>query len=73
VRTGSGIGNASGTAIDFDPAPASGFKLIVQGKTNKQAARELGGSARTIEAHRQAIMEKMKAQSITQLAAIAER
>jgi DNA-binding NarL/FixJ family response regulator len=49
------------------------FKLIVQGKTNKQAARELGGSARTIEAHRQAIMEKMKAQSITQLAAIAER
>jgi DNA-binding NarL/FixJ family response regulator len=49
------------------------FKLIVRGKTNKQAARELGGSARTIEAHRQAIMEKMKAQSITQLAAIAER
>ena len=49
------------------------FELIVQGKTNKQAARELGGSARTIKAHRQAIMEKMKVQSITQLAAIAER
>jgi FixJ family two-component response regulator len=49
------------------------FELMVQGKTNKQAAHELGGSARTIKAHRQAIMEKMKVQSIAQLAVIAER
>jgi len=49
------------------------FELIVKGMTNKQAARELGGSARTVKAHRQAIMEKMKVQSIAQLAAIAER
>ena len=49
------------------------FELIVQGKTNKQVAHELGGSARTIKAHRQVIMAKMKVQSITQLVAIAER
>jgi FixJ family two-component response regulator len=49
------------------------FELIVRGTTNKQAARELGGSARTIKAHRQAIMEKMKVQTLAQLVTFAER
>ena len=34
------------------------FEIIVRGKTNKHAARELGGSERTIKAHRQEIMKK---------------
>jgi FixJ family two-component response regulator len=49
------------------------FEMIVRGKTNKQAARELGGSDRTIKAHRQMIMEKMNAQSLAQLVTMAER
>ena len=49
------------------------FEIIVRGKTNKHAARELGSTERTIKAHRKEIMEKMKVQSLAQLVAIAER
>jgi FixJ family two-component response regulator len=49
------------------------FEIIVRGQTNKHAARELGGSVRTIKAHRQVIMKKMNAQSLAQLVTIAER
>ena len=49
------------------------FEIIVRGKTNKHAARELGSSERTIKAHRQVIMEKMNVQSLAQLVIIAER
>jgi len=49
------------------------FDIIVQGKTNKHAARELGSSERTIKAHREVIMEKMKVQSLAQLVTIAQR
>jgi FixJ family two-component response regulator len=49
------------------------FQIIVRGKTNKHAARELGCTERTIKAHRQVIMEKMKIQSVAQLVTIAER
>jgi FixJ family two-component response regulator len=49
------------------------FEIIVRGKTNKHAARELGSTERTIKAHRQVIMEKMNVQSVVQLVTIAER
>jgi FixJ family two-component response regulator len=49
------------------------FEIIVRGKTNKHAARELGSTERTIKAHRKEIMEKMKVQSLAQLVVIAER
>jgi FixJ family two-component response regulator len=49
------------------------FEIIVRGKTNKHAARELGCSERTIKAHRQVIMKKMNVQSLAQLVTIAER
>ena len=49
------------------------FEIIVRGKTNKHAARELGGSERTIKAHRQVIMKKMDVQSLAQLVILAER
>ena len=49
------------------------FEIIVRGKTNTQAARALGSSARTIKAHREVIMEKMKVHSLPQLVRIAER
>ena len=49
------------------------FKLVVRGKVNKQIALELGISARTIKAHRQRVMEKVRAQSLAELVSIAER
>jgi FixJ family two-component response regulator len=49
------------------------LEFIVRGKTNKHVARDLGSSERTIKAHRQVIMEKMKVQSLAQLVTVAER
>jgi FixJ family two-component response regulator len=49
------------------------FELVVRGKQNKQVARELGSTERTIKAHRQRVTEKMKVTSLAQLVSIAER
>ena len=49
------------------------FVLIVGGKTNKHAARELGVAERTIKAHRHRVMEKMKARSLVELVLAGER
>jgi RNA polymerase sigma factor (sigma-70 family) len=49
------------------------FDRVVQGKINKQIARELGATERTIKAHRQRVMEKMKTQTLAELVSIAER
>ena len=43
------------------------FAFIAMGKTNKQMARELGLSARTIEGYRASIMRKTGAKSATEL------
>lgn len=40
---------------------------VVQGATNKQIARELAVSVRTVELHRARVMEKMTARSLTEL------
>ena len=49
------------------------FHLIVRGKTNKQIARELGTTERTVKAHRHEVMEKMQVHSLAELVSIAER
>jgi FixJ family two-component response regulator len=49
------------------------FALVVRGKLNKQIAHELGTSERTIKAHRHAVMEKLKVQSLAEAVSIAER
>ena len=49
------------------------FGLIVRGRLNKQIAHELGTTERTIKAHRQQVMEKMKVQSLAELVTMAER
>jgi RNA polymerase sigma factor (sigma-70 family) len=49
------------------------FELVVRGKMNKQIAFELGTTERTIKAHRQRVMEKLKATSIAELVSTAER
>jgi FixJ family two-component response regulator len=49
------------------------FGLVVRGKLNKQIAHQLGTTERTIKAHRHQVMEKMKARSLAELVASAER
>jgi FixJ family two-component response regulator len=49
------------------------FELVVRGHTNKQAANALGTTERTIKAHRQQVMEKMRVRSIAELVSLAER
>jgi FixJ family two-component response regulator len=49
------------------------FALIVRGKLNKQIAHDLGASERTIKAHRHAVMQKLKVQSLAEAVSMAER
>ena len=49
------------------------FELVIRGNTNKQVARALGGTERTIKAHRHRVMEKMQVQSLAELVSLAER
>jgi FixJ family two-component response regulator len=49
------------------------FELIVRGNTSKQTARALGGTERTIKAHRHRVMEKMQVRSLAELVSLAER
>ena len=49
------------------------FLLIVRGNTNKQIARALGCTERTIKAHRHRVMEKMQVRSLPELVSHAER
>jgi RNA polymerase sigma factor (sigma-70 family) len=49
------------------------FERVARGKMNKQIARELGTTERTIKAHRQKVMEKLRVESLAELVLIAER
>ena len=49
------------------------FDLVVGGDTNKQIARALGCTERTIKAHRHRVMEKMQVRSLPELVCLAER
>jgi FixJ family two-component response regulator len=49
------------------------FDLVIRGDANKQVARALGCTERTVKAHRHRVMEKMQAQSLPALVSLAER
>ena len=49
------------------------FELVIRGNLNKQVARALGCTERTIKAHRHSVMEKMQVQSLAELVSLAER
>ena len=49
------------------------FLLVIRGNLNKQVARVLGCTERTIKAHRQRVMEKMQAEHVAELVSLAER
>ena len=49
------------------------FLLVIRGSPNKQVARALGCTERTIKAHRHRVMEKMQARTLPELVSLAER
>ena len=49
------------------------FELVIRGDTNKQVARALGCTERTIKAHRHRVMEKMQVRTLPELVSLAER
>ena len=49
------------------------FELVIRGDTNKQVARALGCTERTVKAHRHRVMEKTRAQTLAELVSLAER
>ena len=49
------------------------FELVIRGNINKQVARALGCTERTIKAHRHRVMEKMQVRSLAELVSLAER
>jgi FixJ family two-component response regulator len=48
------------------------FGRVVRGKANKQTARELGITERTVKAHRQRIFQKLRAATVADLVSMAE-
>ena len=57
----------------LSPRERQVFERVVRGKMNKEIARELGATERTIKAHRHHVMEKLQAKSLAELVIIAER
>ena len=57
----------------LSPRERQVFERVVRGKMNKEIARELGTTERTIKAHRHRVMEKVQAASLAELVMIAER
>jgi RNA polymerase sigma factor (sigma-70 family) len=49
------------------------FELVIRGQTNKQVAKALGTTERTIKAHRHRVMEKTQVRSLAELVSLAER
>ena len=49
------------------------FELVIRGDPNKQIARAIGCTERTVKAHRHRVMEKMQVKSLPELVSIAER
>ena len=57
----------------LSPRERQVFDRVVRGKMNKEIARELGTTERTIKAHRHRVMDKLEAASLAELVVIAER
>jgi RNA polymerase sigma factor (sigma-70 family) len=57
----------------LSPRERQVFERVVRGKMNKEIARDLGATERTIKAHRHNVMEKVQAASLAELVMIAER
>ena len=57
----------------LSPRELEVFRFVAQGMLNKQIAAHRGTSLQTIKVHRSRVMQKMKAQTVTELIHLAEK
>jgi two-component system response regulator FixJ len=57
--------------VDLTPREREVMLLVIRGLANKEIARELGISPRTVENHRARVMEKMQANNVAELCRMA--
>jgi two-component system response regulator FixJ len=57
--------------VHLTPREHEVMLMVTDGKSNKEIANELGVSAKTVEAHRARVMEKMQAGSLAELVRMA--
>jgi RNA polymerase sigma factor (sigma-70 family) len=60
-------------ASHLSPRERQVFERVATGKMNKEIARELGTTERTVKAHRHRVMEKIQVTSLPELVVMAER
>ena len=73
TRRTSGIvrNSAATTKLSTIPSAATQMNFVVAGHSNKEVARKLAVSPRTVEVHRLHMMEKMGAGSLAELVRMA--
>jgi FixJ family two-component response regulator len=67
------VGTLRSRYESLTPRERAVFAFVNAGKLNKQIARELGTSERTVKAHRAKVMEKMHVTSLAELVHLAEQ
>jgi RNA polymerase sigma factor (sigma-70 family) len=67
------LGTLQKLVDSLTPRERQVFERVARGKMNKEIARELGTTERTIKAHRRNVMEKVRVASVAELVLIAER
>ena len=67
------LSTVRGRLARLTPREREVFDLVTRGQTNKQAARTLGCTERTIKAHRQRVMEKVEVKSLAELVSFSAR
>ncbi len=67
------IGEVKQRVISLTPREHEVFSLVITGMLNKQIAFELGTSEKTVKVHRARVMQKMSAESLTDLVRLAEK
>ena len=67
------LASVQGRVKTLTPRETEVFALVVTGMPNKQIARELGVSEKTVKVHRARVMEKMRAGSVAELVRLADQ
>jgi FixJ family two-component response regulator len=67
------LASVQGRVKTLTPRETEVFALVVTGMPNKQIARELGVSEKTVKVHRARAMEKMRAGSVAELVRLADQ
>ena len=66
-----GVADIAARLSNLTPREHEVMQMVTEGMSNKEIANSLGVSAKTVEAHRARVMEKMQARSLAELVRMA--